>query len=63
MQWAIRFAFYGLHVWKWSSAPGPHYSYWVLLFMALGLCVSGASGIWLNLRLLLPSRRKASPPS
>jgi hypothetical protein len=45
--WAIRFAFYGLHVWKWSSGPGPHLSYLVLCAMALILCITSVAGLWL----------------
>jgi hypothetical protein len=49
--WAIRFAFYRLHVWKWSDAPGPHRSYWLLGLMAGLLVLSSGSGLIVALRL------------
>jgi len=48
----IRFAFYRLHVWKWSSGEGPYRSYLVLGAMALVLILSSLSGIWLWLSSL-----------
>lgn len=56
---AIRIAYFGLHVWKWSSGPGPHYSYLFLLIMALLQCVGAVSGLWLWLRPGSASRRRA----
>jgi hypothetical protein len=49
LTWAIRFAFYGLHVWKWSGGAGPHASYLLLLGMALLLCLSSITGLLLLL--------------
>jgi len=52
MAWWIRTAYFGLHVWRFSSGPGPHHSYLVLLVAALGLVVAATSGLWLALRPL-----------
>ena len=58
LAWAIRFAFYILHVWQFSQGPGPHYSYLVLLVMALLLSASGVSGLVLWLRTFGSSSRR-----
>ena len=47
---AIRIAFYGLHVWKFSPAADSSASYLVLLVMGLVLAAAGATGLWLGLR-------------
>ncbi len=47
---AIRIAFYGLHVWKFSPAVQAPLSYLVLLLMGLVLAAAGATGLWLGLR-------------
>lgn len=56
MAWWIRTAYFGLHVWRWGSAPGPYRSYLVLLAAALGLVAAATSGLWLALR---PSLRRS----
>lgn len=47
---AVRIAFYGLHVWKFSPAAESPASYLVLLVMGLVLAAAGATGLWLGLR-------------
>ncbi len=55
--WVIRFAFYGLHVWKWSQEPGRNGSFLVLLVMGLLLSTSSLTGLGLIFRT---SRRRAA---
>jgi uncharacterized iron-regulated membrane protein len=59
MAWLIRFSFYGLHVWNWSSGPGPHLSYLVLFAMALVLCAGSLSGAWLWWKSMRRPARKS----
>ncbi|MBL9006758.1 MAG: PepSY domain-containing protein [Myxococcales bacterium] len=55
MAWWIRSAYFGLHVWRVGSGPGPYRSYLVLLVFAVGLVAAATSGLWLALR---PSQRR-----
>lgn len=55
LTWLIRFAFYGLHVWKWSSTPGQAHSYLFLLALALALVAGSLSGLVLLFR---PARKR-----
>ena len=54
----IRVAFYGLHVWKFSSATEAPASYLLLLGMGLILAAAGATGLYLGLRSLWPRPRR-----
>lgn len=58
LAWLIRFAFYKLHVWKWSSGSGQAHSYLLLLAMAGVLFASSATGLWLVLSGWRPLGRR-----
>ena len=55
----IRRGYFWLHVWRFSSGPGPHVSYLLLAFAGGILTLSGLSGVWLA---LAPRRRREPLP-
>lgn len=62
LAWLIRFAFYKLHVWKWSGGAGRAHSYLLLLAMALVLAASSATGLWLLVRPLRRAENRQKLP-
>ncbi len=58
--WFSRLAYFGLHVWRFSLGPGPHYSYLVLLAAGLLLVAASLSGLYL---VFMPRGRRRAATS